>query len=105
MIEALWAWFYEVFIERLDFWMFWGLVAQSMFMMRFLVQWLASERVGKSIVPIAFWFFSMGGGLLLFTYGIARKDAVIILGQGLGLVIYFRNLRLIYKERRKDPSF
>ena len=75
-----------------------------MFMMRFVVQWMASERVGRSIVPIAFWFFSIAGGIMLFTYGVIKKEPIIILGQGLGLVIYFRNLWLIFKEKRRDPA-
>ena len=68
--------------------------------MRFVVQWLASERAKRSVVPIAFWFFSLGGGTLLFIYAIQRQDPVFILGQGLGLFIYIRNLWLIANERK-----
>lgn len=103
-MAALYDWFHAVFIEQFDFWLVFGLAAQSMFMMRFVVQWMASERVGRSIVPIAFWFFSIAGGVMLFTYGVIKKEPIIILGQGLGLLIYFRNLWLIFKEKRRDPT-
>jgi len=92
------AWFQAVFIDQLDVWIILGFVAQAMFMMRFVVQWIASERAGRSIVPVAFWFFSIGGGVLLLIYAIIRKDPVFIAGQGLGLLIYFRNLWFIFKE-------
>lgn len=103
-MAALYDWLYAVFIENFDFWMLFGLAAQAMFMMRFVVQWMASERVGRSIVPIAFWFFSIAGGVMLFVYGVIKKEPIIILGQGLGLLIYFRNLWLIFKEKRQDPT-
>ena len=102
MMEAVQAWFYVVFIENFDAWVILGFIAQFLFMMRFLVQWIASERVGRSIVPVAFWFFSIGGGSLLFIYALQRQDPVFIAGQGLGLVIYFRNLWLIFREKRRD---
>ena len=105
MIAGLSEWFYDVFVAKWDFWVFWGFVAQFMFMMRFMIQWVASERVGRSIVPVAFWFFSIGGGSLLLSYAIVKEDPVFIAGQGLGLIIYFRNLWLIYKEKRRDPNF
>ena len=100
MIDALLSWLYTVFVEGFDIWVIWGLVAQSMFMMRFVVQWIASERARRSIVPIAFWFFSMAGGILLLTYAIVRQDPVFLAGQSLGLVIYSRTLWLIFAERR-----
>ena len=68
------------------------------------MQWLASEREGRSVVPLAFWFFSIGGGLLTFAYGLARRDVVIILGQALSIFIYVRNLMLIFRERRRDAG-
>lgn len=105
MFSGLYDWLYDVFVAQWDFWVLWGFVAQFMFMMRFMIQWIASEQVGRSIVPVAFWFFSIGGGSLLLTYAIVKKDPVFIAGQGLGLIIYFRNLWLIYKEKRKDPNF
>ncbi|MGQ7791630.1 lipid-A-disaccharide synthase N-terminal domain-containing protein [Faunimonas sp. B44] len=95
-------WLHQVFVEQFDFWILLGFVAQSLFMMRFVVQWIASERVGRSIVPVAFWFFSLGGGFLLLIYAIQRQDPVFIAGQGLGLVIYVRNLWLILREKRQS---
>lgn len=100
MLDAIVSWFHIVFVEGFDVWVIWGFVAQFMFMMRFVVQWVASERAKRSIVPIPFWFFSIGGGLMLLTYAIEQQDPVFILGQSLGLVIYSRNLWLIFAERR-----
>ncbi|MBL4786834.1 MAG: lipid-A-disaccharide synthase N-terminal domain-containing protein [Cohaesibacteraceae bacterium] len=94
-------WFREVFIDNLDTWAILGFIAQMLFMMRFVVQWITSERRGKSVVPIAFWFFSIGGGLLMLVYVIGRKDPVLIAGQSMGIVIYARNLWLIYREKRQ----
>jgi lipid-A-disaccharide synthase-like uncharacterized protein len=93
------AWFHQVFVLRLDGWAVLGYVAQFLFFMRFGVQWIASERAGKSVMPVAFWFFSMGGGLLLLVYAIQREDPVFITGQALGLIVYSRNLWLIFKEK------
>ncbi len=76
-----------------------GFIGQGFFFGRFFVQWIASERQGKSVMPLSFWYFSIGGGGLLLVYAIMKKDPVFILGQGGGLVIYLRNLYLIYKER------
>ena len=77
-----------------------GFAGQAVFMMRFIVQWLASERTGKSTIPIAFWWFSILGGLMVAIYGWLDSDPVILLSQTLGLFIYTRNLILIYRERR-----
>jgi lipid-A-disaccharide synthase-like uncharacterized protein len=76
-----------------------GLVGQLLFFGRFLVQWIASERAKRSVVPLAFWYFSIFGGSVLLVYAIYRKDPVFILGQAGGLVIYLRNLVLIRRER------
>ncbi len=103
-MTALFDWLNTVFIEQFNFWIVLGFVAQGLFMMRFVIQWIASERVGRSIVPVAFWFFSIGGGSLLLVYAIQRQDPVFIAGQGLGLIIYFRNIWLIFKEKRRDPT-
>lgn len=81
-----------------------GLLAQAMFSARFLVQWVISERRGESVVPIAFWYFSLAGGLMLFTYALLRKDLVIMLGQGTGILIYSRNLWLIHRKRRAGSA-
>ena len=94
---------YDVFVARLDLWFVFGIVAQILFAMRFVVQWVASERAGRSVMPVAFWFFSVAGGLLTLVYGIVRREPIIILGQVLSVFIYVRNLRLIVRERRGTP--
>lgn len=99
MISQLGDWFHVVFVEQFTAWIVLGFIAQGLFTMRFLVQWIASERAGRSIIPIAFWFFSLGGGVLLFIYAIHRQDPVFIAGQGMGVFIYVRNLWLIANER------
>lgn len=100
LISELGTWLHDVFVAQFDAWILLGFVAQGLFTMRFVVQWLASERAKRSVVPIAFWFFSLGGGALLLIYAIQRQDPVFIAGQGLGLFIYIRNLWLIANERR-----
>ncbi|MCX7306504.1 MAG: lipid-A-disaccharide synthase N-terminal domain-containing protein [Afipia sp.] len=90
---------YDVFVAKFDFWLAFGLIAQLLFTARFLVQWISSERAGNSVVPMAFWFFSMGGGLMTLVYGIAKREPVIILGQSLATLIYIRNIMLIIKNR------
>jgi lipid-A-disaccharide synthase-like uncharacterized protein len=76
-------------------WLGLGLLGQAFFSARFLVQWIASERRKRSVVPVHFWYFSIGGGLMLLAYAIYRKDPVFILGQGAGLFVYARNLYFI----------
>jgi len=97
--QAFHDYIYDVFVAKFDFWLAFGLVAQLFFTARFLVQWISSERAGKSVVPIAFWFFSMGGGVMTLIYGIAKREPIIIFGQGLATVIYLRNIMLIFKNR------
>ncbi len=80
-------------------WVLFGLGGQLLFMSRFLVQWIASERVGRSVIPMAFWYFSICGGIILLTYAIYKRDPVFILGQSMGVFIYARNLWLIRRER------
>ena len=80
-------------------WLAVGLFGQLLFSARFLVQWLASERAGRSIMPTAFWYFSLGGSVILLTYAIHRLDPVFILGQTGGFFIYTRNLYFIKRER------
>ncbi|WP_342070159.1 lipid-A-disaccharide synthase N-terminal domain-containing protein [Yoonia algicola] len=80
-------------------WVMIGLGGQMAFTARFLVQWIASERAGRSTVPVAFWYFSIVGGTVLLSYAIYRGDPVFILGQSMGVVIYSRNLWLIRRER------
>jgi lipid-A-disaccharide synthase-like uncharacterized protein len=103
-MTALADWLHAVFVGQFSFWIALGFVAQALFMMRFVVQWIASERARRSVMPIAFWFFSLGGGILLLVYAIHREDPVFIAGQALGLVVYVRNLVLIRRERRSDAS-
>ncbi len=79
-------------------WVIVGLLGQLMFTGRFLIQWLASEKVKRSVVPVSFWYFSIAGGLILLFYAIHRKDPVFILGQSLGVFIYARNLWLIHRH-------
>jgi lipid-A-disaccharide synthase-like uncharacterized protein len=97
--QALGAYLYDVFVAKFDFWLAFGLLAQLLFGARFLVQWISSERAGKSVVPMAFWFFSIGGGLMTLVYGIVKREPVIIIGQLLSNVIYVRNIMLIVKNR------
>jgi lipid-A-disaccharide synthase-like uncharacterized protein len=100
MEETLFAWLNVN--NRTEFWwVMFGLGGQLLFTARFLVQWIASERAGRSTIPILFWYFSLGGGLTLFAYAVHRGDPVFILGQSLGVFIYLRNLWLIYAERRR----
>ncbi len=91
---------YDVFVAKFDFWFAFGLGAQLVFTARFLVQWIESEREGRSVIPVAFWLLSMVGGLMTLIYGFARHEGIIILGQILAVVIYARNLMLIAKSRR-----
>jgi len=82
-------------------WLTIGFLGQGLFFMRFFVQWIASEKKGQSIIPNAFWYFSLGGGLVLLSYAIWRQDPVFMLGQSTGLLIYSRNLYFVH---RKNPS-
>ncbi len=79
-----------------------GFIGQGLFASRFIVQWIYSEKIGKSAIPVIFWYLSIFGGLGLLTYAIFRKDPVIITGQLFGIFIYLRNLILIYKKKNKE---
>ncbi len=98
--SALGAYLNEVFVAKFDFWLAFGMLAQLMFAARFLVQWISSERAGKSVIPFAFWLLSVGGGLMTLLYGLVRREPVIIVGQALASIIYVRNIMLIINERR-----
>ncbi len=89
---------------NLDFWAVLGLIAQLAFTGRFLVQWIASERAGRSIVPISFWYLSLLGSAGLLFYALVRADPVFILGQSFGSIVYIRNLMLIYRGRGKPQE-
>ena len=85
-------------------WLAVGFLAQLMFSMRFIVQWIASERARRSIVPETFWYFSMLGGAMLFAYAVYRLDPVFMLGQGMGLIIYSRNIYFIRAHHKSVAS-
>ena len=98
--RAVGAYLQDVFVTRLDWWVILGFAAQGLFTMRFLVQWIASERAGHSVIPTAFWFLSIGGGLLLLVYALYRRDAVFIAGQAFGVFVYLRNLYFVMRDHR-----
>ena len=100
MMHALNAYLIDVFVTRLDWWIVLGIVAQLLFTARFVVQWIASERAGHSVIPMAFWVFSIFGGLLLLVYALYRKDAVFIAGQAFGVFVYLRNLYFVMRDRK-----
>ena len=104
MLSALSNYLHDVFVMQFDAWVMVGFVAQALFSARFLVQWIASERAGRSIIPTAFWLFSIGGGALLFAYSLYRKDPVFIAGQGLGLFVYLRNLYFVLREKNQATA-
>jgi lipid-A-disaccharide synthase-like uncharacterized protein len=89
---------------HLDLWVIIGLLAQAMFTGRFIVQWIASERSKRSVIPISFWYLSLLGSSGLLLYALVRADPVFILGQSIGGFVYFRNLMLIYRERRRQRA-
>src|ERR1700753_2785608 len=95
LFNNLASYFHDVFIIKFDGWVVLGFVAQGFFTMRFVVQWIASERARKSVIPVAFWVFSIGGGVVMVGYGLYRRDPVFIAGQALGLLVYIRNLYFI----------
>jgi lipid-A-disaccharide synthase-like uncharacterized protein len=100
MAHTVGAYLSDVFITRLDWWVLLGFVAQLFFTARFLVQWIASERAGHSVIPMAFWLFSIGGGALLLVYALYRKDAVFIAGQSFSFFVYARNLYFVMRDRK-----
>ncbi len=81
-----------------------GLVGQAIFFMRFFLQWIASERAQRSVIPQAFWYCSIGGGMLLLLYGVLDRDPVILIGQSTGLAIYLRNIVFLRREGRAAPE-
>ena len=99
--QAVGGYLHDVFIGNADWGILIGYIAQMLFAMRFVVQWIASERAGRSVVPTAFWIFSIGGGLMLLGYALYRKDPVFIIGQGAGLFVYGRNLYLIRRKGQR----
>ena len=85
-------------------WLIIGFLGQGIFFMRWVVQWIASERHAESRVPTAFWYMSLIGGLITLAYAIYRKDPVFIAGQSIGSIVYLRNLMLIHRPNQADPS-
>jgi lipid-A-disaccharide synthase-like uncharacterized protein len=103
MIDDLWAqWAALDPVERA--WLITGFAAQGLFAGRMLVQWIATERARASVVPELFWYLSFVGGALLFAYAIYRRDPVFILGQGMPLVIYARNIWFIWRRKLDDRA-
>lgn len=92
----------EITTETL--WILLGFLGQGMFFMRFFVQWLASEKEGRSVIPHSFWYFSIAGSLILLAYAIWRQDPVIMLGQTTGFIVYFRNLYLISRTNKETST-
>ncbi|MGD0915346.1 MAG: lipid-A-disaccharide synthase N-terminal domain-containing protein [Thermodesulfobacteriota bacterium] len=90
---------------QLDFWLIFGFIGQALFFMRFVIQWIASEKRKESVIPVAFWYFSLGGSVVLLVYAFRQMDPVFIVAYLLNPIIYFRNLYFIYKKRgRADPA-
>ena len=85
-------------------WLGIGFFGQSLFFSRWIIQWIASERKAESQMPLAFWYMSLAGGLIVLAYAIHRRDPVFIAGQGIGAFVYLRNLMLIYKARKLAAS-
>lgn len=96
-LSTFWAWLSGHFNVLVLF----GLLGQALFMMRFVAQWIHSEKMGRSAVPEIFWLFSVGGGVVLLVYAILKNDFVFIVGQSLGLFIYARNIFFITKNKTK----
>src|SRR4029079_6051551 len=101
LANSVGGYLHDVFIAQLDWWILLGFVAQAFFTARFAVYGLASERAGHSVIPIAFWWCSIGGGLLLFVYALYRRDPVFIAGQGFGVFVYLRHLQFVMRERKQ----
>ncbi len=102
--QAIGDYLHDVFVNNVDWWVLLGVVAQALFTMRFVVQWVASERVKRSVVPMTFWWFSIGGGTLLLIYALYRRDPVFIIGQGFGLFVYLRNLQFVLRARARGEQ-
>ena len=100
LARSVGGYLHDVFVTRLDAWVLLGFIAQGFFTARFVVQWIASERAGKSVIPLAFWLLSIAGGALLLAYALYRRDPVFIAGQAFGVFVYVRNLYFVLRERR-----
>jgi lipid-A-disaccharide synthase-like uncharacterized protein len=91
-------------MEQNTTWLVIGFLGQGLFASRFIIQWIYSEKVKKSVIPTAFWYFSLIGGATLLAYAIHREDPVFIVGQASGLLIYLRNLQFIRREMKGGDS-
>jgi lipid-A-disaccharide synthase-like uncharacterized protein len=91
-----WAFFASQFSDP---WVIFGFAGQAMFSMRFIVQWLVSEKRGECVIPEIFWYFSLAGGMALFVYAVKQHDPVFMLGQGIGLFVYLRNIYFIWRKK------
>ena len=95
---------HDVFVGNIDIGILIGYTAQGLFSMRFVVQWIASERAGRSVVPTTFWVFSIGGGLMLLGYALYRRDPVFIIGQAFGVFVYLRNLQFVLRGKGEGAA-
>lgn len=91
-------------LDAQTIWIAIGLFGQSLFFMRFFVQWLASEKEHRSVIPTAFWYFSILGGMTLLSYALWRRDPVFVIGQSTGLFIYSRNIYLLRQEKHESTA-
>ena len=98
--------FLDIFWHKItvDHWAMIGFGGQAIFFSRWIVQWIISEKAGKSEIPIAFWWISITGGCITFVYAVAKVEPVLLLGQLLALAMYTRNLFLVFKERARKAS-
>ncbi len=104
LAQSVGGYLHDVFIGNADWGILIGYIAQALFAMRFVVQWIASERAGRSVVPTAFWVFSIGGGLMLLGYALYRRDPVFIIGQASGVFVYLRNLQFVLRGDGKTAA-
>jgi lipid-A-disaccharide synthase-like uncharacterized protein len=81
-------------------WLMVGFLGQALFASRFIIQWFRSEQVGRSVIPLSFWYCSLSGGIVLLAYALYKMDPVFITGQATGLFVYSRNLYLIFREKK-----
>jgi len=89
-------------VDNDTIWLIVGFLGQALFSGRFIVQWVVSERKKQSVIPVMFWYFSIFGGVTLLVYSIHKQDPVFIFGQGMGLLIYFRNLYFVLRHPLPD---
>ena len=104
LAQAIGSYLHDVFVIQLSWWVVLGFGGASHVLHALAVQWVASERAGRSVIPTAFWIFSVIGGLLLLIYALQRKDPVFFAGLGLSLFIYLRNLQFILRGRKSVPA-